>query len=73
MTAQELIAALTVGTSPELAEAVELLLADPPAADPAHVELARRRLVRIGFELDDEDELARLRPLRDRFFGAFGR
>lgn len=73
MDAKSLIAALTIGTPDELVAAVEHLLADPEHADAGHVELARRRLVRIGFELEDERELARLRPLRERFFASFGR
>ena len=73
MNAAELIEALTIGAPDALTEAVQHLLQDPSRADPAHVELARRRLTRIGFELDDADELARLKPLRERFFSAFGR
>ena len=68
-----LVEALTVGDVDALVRAVEALLAEPSRADPAHLELARRRLTRIGFEFDDPAQLERIKPLRERFFTVFGR
>ena len=72
MTRQALINALTLGSPDELARALAALLAD---LDPDEdlLQLARRRLNRLGFDLDDPRALEKLEPQRQAFFARFGR
>jgi hypothetical protein len=72
MTREALIAALTLGPPQELERALAVLIADPDP-DEALVQLGRRRLNRLGFDLDDPRALQLLEPHRQAFFARFGR
>ena len=72
MTREALISALTLGPPDDLARALTVLIADPDA-DEDLLQLARRRLNRLGFDLDDPRALAALEPQRQAFFARFGR
>lgn len=72
MTRAALISALTLGAPDELAQALAALLADPDP-DEALLQLARRRLNRLGFDLDEPRALQELEALRQAFFARFGR